>query len=309
MITDSNSIVSVLIATYNGERYLHQQLQSVLDQTYTPLEIIISDDGSTDNTLSIIDDFQKKNLNIFLVKNIEKGVTNNFINAYKNSTGNFLAFCDQDDYWLPQKIELLMKRIGDRSLAYHNSLFVNENGKSMSKTLGDKINFYTGDNPLVFLLQNCISGHACLFTKELMELAIPVPKARYHDRWLAFVAASNNGVVYLPEVLVHYRQHSSSKTDILVMKKGYKHIKEWQKYSEEVEWFECCSVLKNDHQDFIKEWSLLYQKKEIQWLNIKLFLLGIKSRKILYSMNKKGRISVFFEALKLLWGIPLKKLL
>jgi glycosyltransferase involved in cell wall biosynthesis len=309
MSKEVKPLISILLATYNGEKYLYQQVQSLLDQTYGPIEIIVSDDGSIDNTISIITDFQKNNNNILLVKNTRHGIANNFVNAYNNSNGTYLAFCDQDDYWMPEKIELLVQAIGDRSLVYHNSLFIDDNGKSLGKTIADKVNCYSGNDPLAFLLQNSVSGHACLCRRELMDKAIPFPKARFHDWWLAYVAAATDGVIYLPEVLVHYRQHADSKTDILTNKKDYKHIKEWEKYTEEIEWYKRCVSLETAHLDFIKKWYVLYQQKETRCINFQLFLMGIKNRKTLYSMNKKGGISVLFECLKLLWGIPVKRLL
>ncbi len=303
-------LVSIAVATYNGGNHIEEQLNSLLRQDYPLLEIIISDDGSTDSTLSIIAALQSTHSNITCINNERgKGIKKNFENALMHCTGAYIALCDQDDIWMPEKISRLVGAIGNYSLVYHNSLFVNEKGESLHKTMSHKMNCYTGSNPEVFLLHNCISGHAALFDRDLLSVTLPFPEAKYHDWWLAFVAASRNGVLYLPEVLVHYRQHQSSKTDMLKRKKDFRHQKEFIRYKEELEWFGKCAEKEQKMQPFFLEWHRRYAQRENKWVCTWLFTTALKNRKTLYAIPKKGTLGQFLLALKLLWGIKMKKLI
>src|SRR5687767_13263616 len=125
---DDSPLVSIALATFNGQRFLAEQLDSLLRQTYSNLEIIISDDGSTDATVNIVASYAAAYPHIFVYRNTgEKGVASNFQHAIRQCKGDLIAFCDQDDIWLPGKIEKLVKEIGDASLIYHDSLLINEN--------------------------------------------------------------------------------------------------------------------------------------------------------------------------------------
>lgn len=300
-------LVSIAMATYNGAVFLQKQLDSLLAQTYKNIEIIISDDCSTDETISIIETYKNKFPAIYLYKNgNEKGVNKNFENAIKNCKGEYIALCDQDDIWLPHKIETLVNNIGDAALIYHNSLFVDKNEQSMNKTIADKLNCYSGDDSKIFLLLNCISGHTCMFTKKNVDKALPIPSNRFFDWWLAFIASENGGVKFIDEILVHYRQHDNSKTDMLAIKKSTKHKKEFMIYEQELEWFKNCAAVSFKNKEFYTVWVSLYENRKNQWFSFSLFLLTFRNMNILYFIKKKNSASLFFECLKLLWGLKLK---
>ncbi len=113
-------LASVVVCTYNGERYLKEQLDSLLIQTYRPLEIIISDDGSSDSTRQIIEKFRSAHAG--LVKVLENkaalDLNLNFMNAFKHASGEYIFPCDQDDVWKEDKVEMLISEIGDRDMIY-----------------------------------------------------------------------------------------------------------------------------------------------------------------------------------------------
>ena len=310
MNTDQHTtpMVSIALATYNGVEFLAAQLDSLLAQTYTHMEIVISDDGSTDGTLKMIENYIEKFPLISLHHNEgEHGIKKNFENAIRSCRGEYIALCDQDDIWLPQKTEKLVNGIGSYALVYHNSLFIDSTGHSLGKTIADKRPGYTGKDPKVFLLFNAISGHACMFRKKLIPLALPFPQARYHDWWLAFIASQNGGVKYLDEVLVHYRQHEKSKTDILARKEGTVHRKEFTIFEEESAWYNSCANISGEEQPFFRKWAKLYDARKDQWFSFSLFKLARKNSRALYIFKKKNKLSNFFESLKLLWGIKTKK--
>ena len=123
----AHPLVSVVLATYNGERFLKQQLDSVINQTYPNLEIIVVDDGSSDNTINILNEYAIRYRNVSVFKNEKNlGFVKNFDKACGLASGEFIALCDQDDYWLPDKIKRCVEAIGDNAMVYCNSMLCNE---------------------------------------------------------------------------------------------------------------------------------------------------------------------------------------
>ena len=167
-----DKLVSICIATYNGEKYLKEQLDSVCNQTYKNIEILIQDDASSDNTVKIIQAYQEKyNIQLF-VNESNLGYIKNFESLIQKATGEYIAPCDQDDIWVKNKIELLINNIKTSSLIYSNSLLVDSHGESLGKTLQEKLknNFINSKEPLNFLYDNSVSAHAMLFKKELLNV-------------------------------------------------------------------------------------------------------------------------------------------
>src|SRR4051812_29514296 len=117
-------LVSIIVCTYNGEQFLEEQLQSVVNQTYPNIEITISDDKSTDQTAAILKKYEEKNNIQVRYNEMNIGFLKNFELAVGMASGNYIAFCDQDDIWLPNKIERLLGAISDHSLVYSNSLLI-----------------------------------------------------------------------------------------------------------------------------------------------------------------------------------------
>lgn len=296
--------VSIALATYNGERFLAEQLESLVNQTYPNLEIIVSDDGSTDNTLGILERYAAIHPQLRIYQNTRKsGVTNNFQNAIRHCEGAFIALSDQDDIWLPGKIEQMVKGIGNASLIYHDSLLVDEAGRSLQTTAVEK--GYTGNDPMVFLLKNIVSGHACLFKRQLLQQALPFPEAICHDWWLAAIAADNDGIRFLPEVLVHYRQHSGNASDFLNKKSLNSNRTACELYLRDLSRFACFKSLKAN-QPFFQDWWLLNRSKTGKWLCPRLFFLCLQNRKSLFRLHNKSDLSVFLRSLGFLWGFKLK---
>lgn len=205
------TLVSVVVSTYNGAKYLSTQLDSVINQTYSPLEIIVVDDASSDNTASILESYKKTNSNIKVhlfdnnvgyIKNFERGIT--------LAKGDYIALCDQDDWWHPEKIERLVNTIGDADLVYCDSQFVDSNLNPLGDNFSDKKNLVSSNNPLHFTIENCVSGHACLFKTSLLKHAFPFPDLVPHDWWVTFLASCYNGVSYYDDALVKYRIHDSN---------------------------------------------------------------------------------------------------
>jgi len=204
-------LISIVIATFNGAKYITPQLQSVINQTYKNLEIIIVDDCSTDNTVPILKEFAAIDDRIRIYQNEEnRGYIKNFEKGMLLSTGEFLMPCDQDDIWNKTKIEILLHNIDDNILIYCDSLMIDESGVSLNKKLSDIKNLQSFNDCLVFVIGNSVSGHASLFKRELLYKTIPFPDFFTYDWWIAFCALLYGKIKFIDFPLVYYRQHSHS---------------------------------------------------------------------------------------------------
>ncbi|MCE7064776.1 glycosyltransferase [Dyadobacter sp. CY326] len=138
-------LMSIALCTYNGQRYLKEQLNSVINQTYKNIEIVIVDDCSSDLTHDIIRDYAETHASVKVYVNPERlGYNKNFEKALKLCTGEFIAICDQDDIWRHDKLEIQQCAMKHHMLVYCDSHFIDGTGKSMNYKMSDKFNFYKG---------------------------------------------------------------------------------------------------------------------------------------------------------------------
>ena len=212
-------MISIAMAAYNGEKYLREQLDSILRQTVQDFELVICDDCSTDGTVRILEEYMQKDSRIKVFVNKENlGFVKNFEKAIKLCSGEYIALSDQDDVWLPEHLEILMRNIKDKDLICGNAVLCDENLKTINTDLlsVSKIDFLPDnkDDWFFFLLHgNIFQGAASLFKSNIIEKALPIPsKVKFHDRWLALVAASENGVSYINKPILYYRQHGENIT-------------------------------------------------------------------------------------------------
>ncbi len=216
-------MISVAMCTYNGEKYIKEQIESILTQSYSNIELIICDDGSKDNTVKVIEDYIKKDNRVKLYINEENlGFLKNFEKAISLCSGDFIALSDQDDIWVQDKLEVLKNEITkiNSLLVYSDALLVDNDLKSQNRTLLDSVDPMKGMNNLYFIYNNSVSGNTLMFKKDLKDKILPFPKwDSFHDIWIAFVASSFTDVVFCDKSLVKYRQHDNNVTDIKKKKK------------------------------------------------------------------------------------------
>jgi glycosyltransferase involved in cell wall biosynthesis len=204
-------LVSVAMATFNGEKYIAAQLESIVNQTYGNIEIVITDDASSDNTVKIIKDFQLSYPFIkLLISAVNAGVTKTFENSFRASAGEFIAISDQDDIWELNKIEILLNNIGEEDAIYSNSLLVDKNGQSLGKDFKSLMHLKSYYEGSPFLMGNCVPGHTILMKADFVKMILPIPAEIMFDRWISFCAAANNGIRYVDVPLVRYRQHDNN---------------------------------------------------------------------------------------------------
>ena len=228
-ITLKSPLISIVIATYNGEKFLHKQLDSLLNQTYQNVEIIAVDDCSSDNTLNILNAYAAKHKNFTVVKNEQNlGYVKNFEKGFSLAKGNYIAPCDQDDIWKPNKIEVLLENINDDAIAYCNSAFIDGDDNLTGEHLGDRTNFGDFDNPLMYVVGASAPGHAMLIKREVVMNAMPFPVLFSHDNWLGFVATFGGTVKFINQVLVHYLRHDSNVFSTVHKQKKIKESKQYK---------------------------------------------------------------------------------
>lgn len=214
--------VSVVLCTYNGARYLSEQLDSLLSQTLLPDEILIQDDGSTDETEEIVrryiddtlrydnddDDDNRKRPRIRFVRNEgPHGVNANFFTALQRAEGDFLAICDQDDIWANDKLEKQMAAIGDNLLIGGQSLPFSDdvNAPVDADTRLPNIDL------LRMMFVGMMPGHTQLLRRELLDL-MPQCEWFMYDLQTQALAAAYERIAYLPQVVVHQRRHLDATT-------------------------------------------------------------------------------------------------
>jgi len=216
-------LISIVMATYNGEKFLREQVDSLLAQSYPSLEFVFVDDASSDSSLAILQEYSSKDVRIRLVANpVNQGLLATFEQGIRAAKGEMIALSDQDDVWMPEKISLLAGAIGGHSLIYADSALTDAAGAVTGK-FSDMNHLCDYPSPLHYVFGTKAMGHAMLFKREIIDLALPFPDYVGHDYILGFAAASLNGVRYLPETLVNYRQHSSNTmgADLSKGKKNY----------------------------------------------------------------------------------------
>lgn len=216
----------IILASFNGASFLGEQLDSLIAQTDTNWSLLIRDDGSSDGTLEILQDYSKKDERIHLLPGD--------IGSVSSARGNFailldMAFdqgaeyvfcCDQDDVWAPKKLEQVLARLkqvegesGLPTLVHHDLVVVNEKLKPLTKSFIRFMKLKPGDqhNPQRLISRNEVTGCALACNRAMLEIALPVSReAIMHDWWLALSAGFFGQLDFMPEKLVKYRQHSKN---------------------------------------------------------------------------------------------------
>jgi len=293
-------LISVVLCTYNGAKYLATQLDSIMRQTYKPLELIISDDASTDDTWQVLQRYENNPaISIFYnEKNI--GLAKNFDFASWKAKGELIAYSDQDDIWAENKIERLYSAMGENLLVYSDSELVDNNGNSLGKKLSGIRNMYTGEDSRGYIFSSVVWGHGMLIKKELLQLSEPLPANVHHDVWLAFKAITHGGIAYLDEVLTKYRQHPDSSSITLPAEwHKRKDTERYRDFKKQLDWMQLMHEHERDeYKPFYARLILLYSKKEkgkYVWPLV-FFMLG--SRKKLFMFPRKSFISNLIEIFK-----------
>jgi len=218
--------ISVVICTYNGAKYIEEQLESIRKQSIPAREIIVCDDNSSDDTIQCVADYKKKHQEInirILVQETNVGVIKNFEFGLTEANSKYIALSDQDDIWLEKKLEMTLKRMkaletlyGDHlPLLVHTDLLVVNDAldminSSFIKMKGLQCSHIDNDLKSLFL-QNYVTGCTILINRVARDNAVPFPNnIIMHDWWIALVVAGLGKIDFLNEVTIKYRQHGEN---------------------------------------------------------------------------------------------------
>ena len=200
--------ISVCMATYNGEKYIKEQLDSILFQLSDNDEVIISDDHSTDGTIEVIKSYNDGRIKVFM-NSKEKGYTRNFENALEKASGDIIFLSDQDDVWMDDKVKKSLRLLEENDFVVSDAQVVDNDLKTLAKSNFELRNVKHG------FFNNFIRcrylGACYAFNKKVLEKSLPFPKnSQYipHDYWIYMIAISNFKVDVIHEPLIQYRRHN-----------------------------------------------------------------------------------------------------
>jgi len=203
-------MISVCMATYNGAKYIEEQLTSILNQIGKNDEVIISDDGSSDNTKEIIGKFQDNRIR-FVENQGKHGFTHNFENCLSLAHGDYIFLSDQDDVWMDNKVCSVLTALENYDFVIHDCITVNNDWKTLSESRFAEFNIKPGF--WRHLLKSRYLGCCMAFNRRVLETALPFPENGFlieHDIWLAAVAFAFFKVKQLDAILIYYRRHGGN---------------------------------------------------------------------------------------------------
>jgi glycosyltransferase involved in cell wall biosynthesis len=219
--------ISVAMCTYNGARFVGEQLASILEQTSPPAELVVADDGSSDGTLEIVGGIADAHgvQPTVLPGDSPLGVTANFERAVSATTQPIVALSDQDDRWHPGRLEDVAARFDADPgllLLHTDARLIDDAGAPLGRTLFESLEVgahelaaeQSGDAFSAFLRRNLATGATVVFRRTLLESALPFPRDWVHDEWLAIVAAAVGRVQVVRDATIDYRQHGANEIGV-----------------------------------------------------------------------------------------------
>ena len=215
--------ISVAMCTFNGERYLGEQLESIAAQTRLPSEMVVRDDGSTDATVHILEEFARTAaFPVRVVRNTTRlGIPDNFAAVIADAVGDLIALADQDDRWYPHKLERLGRALDAEPGAlgaFSDADCIDAGGAPLARSLWDGTGFTArkqgrlagGEGLSVLLQHNVVTGATLVFRSSMRPLVLPIPACAIHDHWIALMLEGVGHLAAVPEKLIGYRIHPAN---------------------------------------------------------------------------------------------------
>lgn len=288
-------MIAILMATYNGESYLREQLESLLFQTYQDFVIYISDDLSTDSTYNILQNYQKKyptKIVVFQNNSGHHGAKHNFMQLMIHHKADYVMLCDQDDVWKPEKIEITLRKMHELEGKYgketpilvHTDLeVVNQSLQTISPSLKKAMNVdYSRTQLRQIIIQNTLTGCTALYNRALSDLiAVEPPYMIMHDWWLILVASAFGVVGHVDEKTILYRQHGKNEIgakDVRTLRYKIQKLLHWREMKQAIsETYQQAESLLSVYKDrltpeqahFLREYCSIPSKNKLnRWVSI-----------------------------------------
>lgn len=275
--------ISIALCTYNGEAFLREQLRSISDQTLLPDEIIVCDDNSSDRTCELISDFAAAvPFRVSLFQNpTNLGSTKNFEKAISLCSGDIIFLCDQDDVWIPEKIEIIeaqFKINPEVGLIFSDAELVSEDLLSLNKNLWDftfprrvRRKARTDQFYKILLSRNVVTGATAAFRSSFIPDFVPIPNhmsALIHDGWIALVISVAAEIVFLDMPLIKYRQHPGQQLGInhqLGINNGFEKSGTMrERYSDAVKYLNSRKMLIENFRNILDDYPALRHEGKIE---------------------------------------------
>jgi glycosyltransferase involved in cell wall biosynthesis len=303
-------IVSVVMCTYNGSLYLAEQLNSIQQQTYTHLQIIIADDCSNDDTYTLVKESASLDNRIYCYQNQSRlGFNANYAQALQQATGTYIAISDQDDVWRKDKIELLLQLLqqSDAVMVYCHSMdVIGDVIPAVNSSYAGKIKYFEGADARQLFLRNTISGHTMLFRSVLLQHLFPYSTTVFYDFWLAVLAAVNGGIIFSKETMVYRRIHPNNASLNFLLraaKSNYPYLFLQKMILQAVKAF----GMPKDQIVFGDKLAANLKKSRNGRCNLSLFLFCLRHRKLIF-FYKPQKAGIFFSHLRHSWRIACGRL-
>lgn len=216
--------VSVALCTHQGERWIEEQLRSILAQTVPVAEIVVGDDASTDRTPDVVRALAAETDVPIRIRHhaVALGVAGNFADAIAATTGDVVALSDQDDVWHPDRLERLLPHLEGVALVHSDARLVDADGAPLGATLADSLEMSAWERAAMadgravqaLLRRNLVTGATAIVRRDAAMAALPIPAGWIHDEWLAMCAALGGGVRFVPEQTIDYRQHGGNQIGV-----------------------------------------------------------------------------------------------
>lgn len=223
-------MISVAMATYNGAKFIREQVDSILTQSVQDFELVICDDCSTDETFQILKNYEEREMRVKVYQNpVNLGFKKNFECVINHCHGDLIALSDQDDIWNCDHLEKLLAEIkGDVQIVCGHPIFVDEHNKELPRKYDYLKMDYVPSNNVdmarhILLGNSTFQGASMLIKKDFFKIALPMPEgANYHDSWFAALACFTGGLVYVNEPIMRYRRNSNSVTKETMRKTAFR---------------------------------------------------------------------------------------
>lgn len=204
---------SIAMVTYNGEKYVREQIESIQESMGEQDELIISDDGSTDKTIEILKEYEEKDSRIRVIRGPGQGVKQNVNCVLEACCGKYIFLADQDDIWEPEKIEKIIRTFVEKGcgVVVHDAVVVKEDGQEVFRDSFYSIK-HSGPGAVKNIWRNTYVGCCMAFQKELLDDILPIPDTiEMHDQWIGVLNDVRGlGACFLPDQLLRYRRHEGN---------------------------------------------------------------------------------------------------
>lgn len=291
---NTSPLVSVVMCTYNGEKFLRPQLDSILAQTYSNIELVIADDASTDNTVFILEEYRQQDPRLrYVVNTKNKGYNKNFEFAFSLAAAEYIAISDQDDIWDTTKIEKIMKTWPDNSL-FVFSLSGSFSHDFASRTDAPKIYYAPVDNIHKLVFNSPVHGHACMFKKELLKTCLPFPEDIFYDWWMSMHAASIGTIGCIPLTLTWHRMHGSNISRVLTSIKDKENRNgQLRQYSiHAIESFCRKDIAREEEKKSLMQYVSILRTMDGKKISWPMFRYIMKHRKLVFHYKRKPLVFI-----------------